>query len=201
MTYPIREYTPDEELRELSFQYIIDAQQFATQATVLLDANSLVRNCEYHIGYLSKIAVTLYMSIECSLKSLICASHIGETPHSVYWKRIRPASHFFKKLKAEIPNFSALINSPSIEAAIDRLSEAEVSERYCLEISSESDLLGSFNIDSTKLTEEIEALRGIVDTALQLRQIAWDFRATAFDGHRTLPPHLVKAVLKKIKTK
>lgn len=201
MTYPIREYTVEEELRELSFQYITDGHQFAKQAGVLLQDAGVVRNCEYHIGYLSKIAVTLYMSIECSLKALVCATHIGEDPHSVYWNRIRPASHSFNKLIGEISNFSAVVNDAQLEASIDRLSDAEVSERYCFEISSESDLLSSCNIDPDKLAQEIAEVREILKTAIQLRQIVWDFRKAAFDGHRTLPPHLVKGVLKKIKTK
>ena len=201
MTTPSRPYSDEEELRELSFQYIIDAHQFAKQAEILLDDTSLTRNCEYHIGYLSKISVMLYMSIECSLKSMICTSHVGEAPHSVYWRRIRTASHFFTKLTAEITDFSSKIGDSSLEAELNQLATADVSERYCLEVTSASNLLGDFNIDESDLNDQIQENRKLLDTAKQLRQKVWNLRKDEFDGHRALPPNKVKAVLKRIKTK
>lgn len=201
MTTPSRPYSAEEELRELSFQYIIDAHQFAKQAEILLDDTSLTRSCEYHIGYLSKISVMLYMSIECSLKSMICTSHVGEVPHSVYWKRIRPASHFFTKLTAEITGFTSKIDDSTLEGKLNQLATADVSERYCLEVTSASNLLGDFNIDESDLNDQIQENRKLLDTAKQLRQKVWDLRKDEFDGHRTLPPNKVKAVLKRIKTK
>lgn len=201
MILTIRPYSHEEELRALSFQYAIDAHQFAKQAEIILADNNLFTDCQYHLGYLSKVSVTLYMSIECSLKSLICATHIGEDPHSVYWSHIRSSSHSFEKLKNKIPNYSAVIGNAGLENEIDRLTSADVSERYCLEISSESDLLSDFNIDEDKLTESIEATRTLLRTAKEIYKIAWSFRGKAFENHRTLPPDLVKSILQRIKTK
>jgi hypothetical protein len=201
MSHAIRPYTDDEKLRELSFQYLTDGHQFLQQAGVLLDDHELTRHCQYHIGYLSKISVTLYLSIECSLKSMICSAHIGEAPRSVYWKRIRPAGHSFAKLVKEIPDFATQVSDTSLEAELNRLMSAEISERYCFEVSSESDFLGEMKIDDARLVEKIDEAKQLHGTARTLRQKVWDVRKVAFDGHRTLPPRLVKEVLQRIKSK
>lgn len=132
---------------------------------------------------------------------MICTSHTGEAPHSVYRNRIRPAGHSFTKLLSEIPDFSIKISDSKLEGELNRLMTAEVSERYCFEISSESDLLKEFNINDTKLDEKIEEARQLHKTTKTLRQRVWDVRKNAFKGLRTLPPHLVKDVLQRIKTK
>ena len=201
MSHNIPPYSHEEELRELSFQYLIDGHQFSQQAGVLLADGELMRQCQYHVGYLSKISVTLYMAIECSLKSMICIAHIGEPPHTVYWKRIRPAGHSFTKLLKEIPDFATQVSDTSLDAELKRLTSAEISERYCLEISSESDLLGNINIDDAKLEEKVKEANDLHLTARSLRQKVWDLRKVAFEGRRTLPPHLVKEVLQRIKSK
>lgn len=194
-------YSKEESLRELSFQYIIDAYQFCQQAETLLEDANLVNRCEYHIGYLKKISVTLYMSIECSLKSMICACHVNEDPHSVYWKKIRPAGHSIQKLRQEISSFSADLKDPTLEKEINQLSAAEVSERYCVEVSSEEERSSDERVDLAKLNLRIEQVRHLLDTANKLRKNIWGFRSIAFDSCRVLPRELVKDALKKIKTK
>ena len=185
----------------MSWQFIIDAHQFALQADILLSHPELVRNCQYHIGYLSKIGVMLYMSIECSLKSLICATHLTDPPKSTYWNKIRKGGHSFADLASKIPNFSTVLNDTQVENELNRLSSTSVSERYCLDVSSESDLLGGFNIDDAALADKITEIRALHATASSIEAIVRGIRKTAFDGHRVLHPAAVKPALQGIKTK
>jgi hypothetical protein len=201
MTTTTKPYSDAEKLRELSFQYIIDAYQFVDQAEILLNHESLSGNCKCHIGYISKISVMLYMSIECSLKSMICGSHLGESPRFVYWEKIRKGRHNFEQLISEIDDFSAKINDSSLESELKRLSSSDVSERYCIEVSSASGLLGDFNLDESDLDGLVKENKNLFTTAKSLSKKVWALRQSEFKGHRTLPPSEVKTVLKEIKTK
>jgi len=183
MTNP---YTPREELRELSFQYCIDSYQLRDQASILLDSPSLEQRCKYHIGYLSKINVLLYMSIECALKSLVCAANLTELPKDIYWNRIRRSSHKIDPLLSNIPTVDSLISDTQLLLEIKRLASSEVSERYCVEVSSESDLMDGFNIDSEKLQDCLSDTRKILEVATRLEAIASNFRTKAFASDRVL---------------
>ena len=194
-------YSKQEEIRELSFQYITDAFQFARQAEILLDDGRLKNLSEYHLGYLGKIDVLLYMSIECSLKSLVCIAHINEDPQAMYWRRIRKSSHHFDKLLALIPDFDKIVDAKSLVAKVRALGRPDVSERYCLEISAVSDSLKNFNVGAKELKKEIEKTRTLLATALSLREKIWKYRATALKNFRTLPPHEVKPRLQRILAK
>ena len=196
-----KKYTPTEELRELSSQFIIDAHQFALQADILLSNSGLIRHCQYHIGYLSKIGVMLYMAIECSLKSLICATHLTDPPNMTYWNKIRKGGHSFADLANKIPDISSVLNDTQVVNELNRLSSTSVSERYCLDVSSESDLLGGININDAALADKITEIRALHATASRLEEIVRGIRKAAFDGHRVLHPSAVKPALQGIKKK
>lgn len=193
-------YSDAEKLRELSVQYIYDAHQFCTQAEVLLTDDQLKSHTIRHHSYLNKIMVTLYMSIECSLKSMVCISHRTEAPADVYKNRIRRAGHDFSHLRSHVDDFSSRLGDSSLEAELDALADSKVSDRYCLEISSESDHLSDFNIDDDEVDTMIETAKELLGTAKALSKKVWELRKDAFSQDRVVAPREVKAILREIKT-
>lgn len=191
-------YSQAELLRELSFQYITDAYQFHHQASVLLAGKELCNKCKYHIGYLRKIDVLLYMSVECSLKALLCVEYIDKPPEEVYWDVIRKKGHRIDRLLDSLSGLSSVLDDDTLESTIRGLANVEVSERYCFEVAAESQFHDGFSIDDTALDELVHGTQQLATIAERARDKTWHYRQNALKCHRTLAPAAVHEAMRQI---
>jgi len=194
-----KEPSEKELIRELSFQYKIDAWQFLDHAKVILSqGEKLKHDINYHVGYLFKINVMLYMSIECSLKALICATCQNLSPYDIYWKRIRNNGHDLNDKIKQIKKFSAIVGDSKLEARIKDFSKKQVKDRYCVEVAAESPLMDDLALDPKCFRKELVQTKCLYRTAKKLLSKTDKFALASFKDVDVLHPKVVRAALNEL---